>query len=201
MKKLGFLLLLIAVSVGLLMPLAQVKLSGNQITTLTFADFRSDGEKTQNVLIRKEDNPVRINFRARYKVGAKLPPVKLPIMVKISDANGTLIATVISFKTDGFDTGPEQPKVAGSQSLVFDAQNDGLHRISMAFAPQPANSNILLPDVEDITAEVIANTSEEENPYQIPAIVLGILGFYLIIRSRRRNKSEPNQPRWGRGSS
>lgn len=201
MKKLGFLLILIGVVVGVLMPLAQVKLSGTEITTLSFADFRDDGVESQDLLIRKEDNPVRINFRAKYKVGAQLPPLKLPITVKISDVDGTLIGTIISFKTDGFDTGPEQPKAAGSQSLVFDVQNDGLHRISMAFAPQPGNSNILKPDVEEITAKFIANTSEEENPYRIPAAVLGILGFYLIVRSRRGQKREPKKHRWGRGSS
>lgn len=201
MKKLGFLLILIGVVVGLLMPLAQVKLSGTEITTLSFADFRDDGVESQDLLIRKEDNPVRINFRAKYKVGAQLPPLKLPITVKISDVDGTLIGTIISFKTDGFDTGPEQPKAAGSQSLVFDVQNDGLHRISMAFATQPGNSNILKPDVEEITAKFIANTSEEENPYKIPAAVLGILGFYLIVRSRRGQKREPKKHRWGRGGS
>jgi len=201
MKKLGFLLILIAVGVGILMPLAQVKFSGTEITTLTFADFRVEGVKAQNLLIRKEDNPVRINFRAKYKVGAQLPPVKLPITVKISDADGTLIGTVISFKTDGFNTGPEQPKVAGSQSIVFDVQNEGLHRISMAFAPQPANSNILKPDVEEITAKFIANTSEQENPYKIPAAVMGILGFYLIVRSKRGKKDQIIKPRWGRGGS
>lgn len=199
MKKLGLLLILIAVGVGILMPLAQVKLSGTEITTLTFSDFRDDGVKTQNLLIRKEDNPVRINFRAKYKVGAQLPPVKLPVTVKLSDADGTLIGTIISFKTDGFETGPEQPKVAGSKSLVFDVQNDGLHSISMAFAPQPANSNILNPDVEEITAKFIANTSEQENPYTIPAAVLGILGFYLIVRSRKGKQREPKKHRWGRG--
>jgi len=201
MKKLGFLLILIALCVGVLMPLVQVKLSGTEIITLSFSNFRGDGVKAQNLLIRKEDNPVRINFRAKYKVGAKLPPVKLPITVKISDTDGTLIGTIISFKTDGFDTGPEQPKVAGSQSLVFDVQNEGLHRISMEFAPQPANSNILQPDVEEITAKFIANTSEQENPYKIPAAVLGLLGFYLIVRSRRHKKSEPKKRRWGRRGS
>jgi hypothetical protein len=201
MKKLGFLFILIGLVVGILLPLAQVKLSGTEITTLSFADFRNEGTETQNLLIRKEDNPVRINFRARYKVGAQLPPVKLPITVKISDADGTLIGTIISFKTDGFETGPEQPKVAGSQSLVFDVQNDGLHLVSMAFAPQPGNSNVLRPDVEEITAKFIANTSEQENPYRIPAAVLGILGFYLIVRSRRGQKREPKKHRWGRGGS
>lgn len=201
MKKLGFLLILIGLVVGILLPLAQVKFSGTEITTLSFADFRDDGSESQSLLIREEDNPVRINFRARYKVGAQLPPVKLPITVKISDADGTLIGTIISFKTDGFETGPELPKVVGSQSLVFDVQNDGLHRISMAFAPQPGNSNILMPDVAEITAKFIANTSEQENPYRIPAAVLGILGFYLIVRSKRGNKSEPRKRRWGRSGS
>lgn len=201
MKKLGFILILIALAIGMLLPLVQVKLSGTEITTLSFSDFRNDGIEAQNLLIRTEDNPVRINFRARYKVDAQLPPVKLPITVKISDAGGTLIGTIISFKTDGFDTGPEQPKVAGSQSLVFDVQKDGLHRISMEFAPQSGNSNILRPDVEEITAQFIANTSEQENPYKIPAAVLGILGFYLIVRSRRGQKSEPKKRRWGRGGS
>lgn len=201
MRKLGFLLILIALGVGVLMPLVLVKLSGTEITTLSFSNFRGNGVKAQNLLIRKEDNPVRINFRAQYKVGAKLPPVKLPVTVKVSDSDGTLIGTIISFKTDGFDTGPEQPKVAGSQSLVFDVQNDGLHRISMEFAPQPGNSNILQPDVEEITAKFTANTSEQDNPYKIPSVVLGLLGFYLIIRSRRGKKDEPGKPRWGRGGS
>lgn len=201
MKKLGIVLILIALGIGVLMPLLQVKYSGTEITTLSFSDIRSGGGEAQTLLIRKEDTPVRINFRARYKVGAQLPPVKLPVTVKVSDADGTLIGTIISFKTDGFDTGPEQPKVAGSQSLVFEVQNEGLHRISMEFAPQPGNSNILRPDVEEITAKFIANTNDEDNPYRIPAAVLGILGFYLIVRSRRGKKGGPKKLRWGRGAS
>lgn len=201
MKKLGLIFILIAFGVVVLMPLAQVKLSGTEITTLTFTGLRGGEAETQNVLIRKEDNPVRVNFRAKYKVGAQLPPVKLPITVKVSDSDGTLIGTIVSFKTDGFDTGPEQPKVAGSQSLVFEVQKEGLHRISMEFAPQPANSNILRPDVEEITARFMANTSRQETPYKIPAAVLGILGFYLVIRSRKDKKSTPRKRHWGRGGS
>ena len=201
MKKLGFIFITLAILIGLILPWAKLNFTGNEIGTLTFPNFRGDGIKTQSLLIRKEDSPVRVRFRAKYKVGGLLPPVKIPITVKVSDIAGTLIGTIISFPTNGFETGPEQPKVRGSSPLVFEIQNDGLHHLNLSFAKNKNNGNILKPDVEEISATFIANSAELQTPYKIPAAILGMLGLDLIVRSRKKGNTKPKMPRWGRGGS
>ncbi len=200
MKKLGLVFIGLAILIGLILPWAQIKFKGNEIGTLVFFDFRGDGIKTQTLLIRKKDNPIRISFNAKYKVGGLLPPVKIPITAKIADRNGTLIATIISFSTKGIDTGSEQPKVRGGNGLVFNVQQDGLHALNLAFAANANDGNIKRPDVEEISAKFIANAGAVNNSFTIPATILGVLGFYLLIRSRRQRKDDqPTKQRWGRG--
>jgi hypothetical protein len=200
MKKIGLLLIVIALSIGLVLPWAKLNFDENVVSEVSFPEFHKTGKAEQTVLLTKADNPLRIRFVARYKVGGLLPPVKIPLQVKLSDRDGTLIGAIISFPTNGIDTGTEQPKTRSGTHLLATVQHDGLHKLEIEFAPNKNNNGIEKPDVDVITASFVANAAPVENQYQIPALILGLLGFYLLIRSRRSGKSKAkSQPhKWGR---
>lgn len=198
MKKLGFLLIVIALCIGLLLPWANLNFNENVVSEISFPDFHKTGKAEQTVLLTKADNPLRIRFRAKYKIGGLLPPVKIPVQVKLSDRDGTLIGAIISFPTNGIDTGTEQPKARSGTHLLATVQHDGLHKLELEFAPNKNNNGIEKPDVDTITVSFVANAEPLDNQFQLPALILGLLGFYLIIRSRRKSKPKAKTHKWGR---
>ncbi len=214
MRKIGFLFIVIAIGVGLLLPWAQLNFQGEEIAQVKFEYFNTTSSSENQplesskpppentVLLKRSDNPVRIRFFAEYKIGGLLPPVKIPMTVKLSDKDGTLIGAIISFSTKGHGGGPDQPKVRSGTNVDVTVQNDGLHKLHLSFAPNKNNNGIISPDVERITASFIANASSVNTDYRIPALILAFVGGYLIVRSRKkRGDSEPKKPRWGRGVS
>ncbi len=200
MKKLGLLLIAIAIVIGLLLPWAQLNFEGEEIAQVNFPDFNQTSLSEGTVLLKTDDNPVRIRFFAEYKVGGLLPPLKIPVTVKLSDKDGTLIGAIISFSTKGHGGGPDQPKVRSGTNIDVSVQNDGLHKLQLEFAPNKNNNGIINPDVDNITATFIANASPVNQPYKIPAVILAMVGFYLIVRSRKKRKDTHIKPRWGRGA-
>lgn len=201
MRKLGFIFILIALGIGLLLPWAQLNFDGEEVATINFPDFNRSEISEGTVLLKAEDNPVRIRFFAEYKVGGQLPPLKIPVTVKLSDKDGTLIGAIISFSTKGHGGGPDQPLVRSGTNIDVTVQNDGLHKLQLEFAPNKNNNGILKPDIDNITATFVANASSLNEAYRFPALILGLVGFYLIVRSRRKRGGEPPQkPRWGRGA-
>jgi len=202
MKKLGFLFVLIALGVGVLLPWAQLNFEGEEVASLTFPNFNIIGGGEQTFLLKQADNPMRIRFSANYKVGGLLPPLEVPIQVKLSDKDGTLVAAIISFPTKARDSGPEQATVRSGTNLNVKLQNDGLHKLQLVFAPNNNNRGIKNPDVESIKASFIADAGAVNDSYQLPALILGLVGFYLIVRSRKQRKENaPKKHRWGRGAS
>ena len=200
MKKLGLLLIAIAIAIGLLLPWAQLNFEGEEIAQVNFPDFNQTSLSEGTVLLKTDDNPVRIRFFAEYKVGGLLPPLKIPVTVKLSDKDGTLIGAIISFSTKGHGGGPDQPKVRSGTNIDVSVQNDGLHKLQLEFAPNKNNNGIINPDLDNITATFIANASPVNQPYKIPAVILAMVGFYLIVRSRKKRKDTHIKPRWGRGA-
>lgn len=200
MKKLGLLLIAIAIAIGLLLPWAQLNFEGEEIAQVNFPDFNQTSLNEGTVLLKTDDNPVRIRFFAEYKVGGLLPPLKIPVTVKLSDKDGTLIGAIISFSTKGHGGGPDQPKVRSGTNIDVSVQNDGLHKLQLEFAPNKNNNGIINPDVDNITATFIANASPVNQPYKIPAVILAMVGFYLIVRSRKKTKDTHKKPRWGCGA-
>ena len=199
MRIIGFLFIIAGIVVGLLLPWAQLNFDGEEIAELKFASFNQTGAGEATVLLKAADNPVRIRFFAEYKVGGLLPPLKIPIQVKLSDKDGTLVGAIISFSTKGHGGGPDQPRVRSGNNIDVTVQNDGLHKLQLEFAPNKNNNGIEKPDIDTITASFIANASPVIDDYKIPAAILALVGFYLILRSRRRRDQPPNKPRWGRG--
>jgi hypothetical protein len=171
----------------------------NWFAELRFPAFNQKGTGEATVLLKVTDNPVRIRFSAQYKVDGLLPPIKIPIQVKLRDKDGTLVGAIISFSTKGHGGGPDQPKVRSGTNLEVKVQNDGLHKLELSFAPNKNNNGIEKPDIDTITASFIANASAVNDSYKIPAAILALVGFYLIIRSRRGDKKETKKYRWGRG--
>lgn len=209
MRMLGILLIVIAVGIGLILPWAQINLEGEEVATLEFPGFSRKGKGEGTVLLQTQDNPLRIRFSIRYLNDALLPPVKIPVFAKVSDRNGTLIGTVISFPTQGRSTGPEQDVIRAGSSLDLVIQNNGLHKLELERAPNNGDNGISNPAIESITARFIANASPVNDQYKIPALILGLTGFYLLVRSRRRkdggddSRGDPPKPkpRWGRGAA
>ena len=121
----------------------------------------------------------------------------------ITDRDGTLLTGVISFPTQGIETGPEQPKVRGSQALEFGIINNGEHELYLELAPNQNDGGVLRPDIEGISATVIANAPAINEDYKSLAAVMALAGFYLLVRSRKRKKESGGKidppPRWGRG--
>lgn len=198
MKKLGFLFIVMGIAIGLLLPWAQLNFQGGEVAELSFPAFNQKGSGEATVLLKVADNPVRLRFSAQYKVDGLLPPIKIPIEVKLSDKDGTLIGAIISFSTKGHGGGPDQPKVRSGTNLEVKVQNDGLHKLQLSFAPNK-NNGIEKPDIDTITASFIANANAVNESYKIPAAILALVGFYLILRSRRGRDEKPKKRRWGRG--
>lgn len=201
MRVVGIMFLLAGLGLGLLWPWAQANFGGNELEKLEFSNLRNGGEVvTFNAT--QADNPIRIRFQAKYLVGAKLPPVKIPVKVLITDREGALLTGVISFPTQGINTGPEQGSVRGSKSLNFNILNEGEHQLALSLAPNSNDGGIARPDIDRVSATVVANAPEITDDYKALSAVLALVGFYLLMRSRRRKKDEGRidpPKRWGRG--
>jgi hypothetical protein len=205
MRILGVLLILTGLGLGIIWPWAQLNLLGNEKANLKFGSLAGSQPEQQEVTLTRADNPVRMRFRASYKVGGKLPPLKIPVKVVITDAEGTLLNGVISFPTDGIEQGPEQPKARGSRPLEFNILNDGPHIVYLQLLDNANSGGIAKPDIENISLTVITNAPEVRDDFKAVSAVLALAGFYLMVRSRRRSKKDRHASRaattrkWGRG--
>ena len=202
MRVFGLLLLACGIAVGAIWPWAQLHFLGNELGKLEFSGLRQGKSEPQSIVLTRDNNRVRIRFQASYLVGAKLPPVKIPVRVVITDLDGTLLSGIVSFPTKGDETGPEQQKVRGSTPLEFGVINDGEHMITLSLAPNPNNGGILVPDIAEVSATVVANAPELRDDYKALAAALALAGIYVLLRSRRKKPGDPpnsTPARWGRG--
>jgi len=199
MRLIAILCILGGVGVGFIWPWAQLNFFNDEITRIELSGLRENGSTEAILELKKSDNPVRVRFQASFLVGARLPPLRIPLYAKVSDKDGTLFATVINLPTKGIESGPQQEKVRVSQSLNLNVQNDGPHALSLSFAPNDNDGGIERPDVANITAIFIRNAGSVFDQYSLPGGMVAIFGFYLLTRSRRKRKSPNDKPRWGRG--
>lgn len=204
MRILGGVLILFALGIGVLWPWAQITLGGNELAKLEYSNIRASAE-TLSLNLTQDHNPVRIRFQAKYLVDGKLPPTKIPVRVLITDREGALLTGKISFATQGIATGPEQGKVRGSQPIEFNVLNDGEHNLLLELAINSHNGGIIRPDIDTVTATVIANAPAINDDYKALSAVLALVGFYLFVRAKRRKRtkggSTPPQQHWGRGDN
>ncbi|MEL7429477.1 MAG: hypothetical protein AAFN43_05715 [Pseudomonadota bacterium] len=202
MRTLGILFLFMAAGLGLIWPWAQINFLGREVGTLEFGALRGPIAERQVLELTQSDNPVRIRFQAEYKIDGRLPPVKIPVKTVITDVDGTLLSGMISFPTQGIETGPRQEKVRGSQPLNFSVINDGKHELFLELAANPNDGGIARPDIAGITATVIANAPAINEDYKSFAAILALAGVYLLVRSRKRKTGNGGRidppPRWGR---
>ena len=201
MRAIGVVLFLAGLGLGFLWPWAQLNFGGSKFDELKFTQLRNGGE-VLGFNVTKADNPLRIRFQIKYLVGATLPPQKIPMKVLITDREGALLTGVISFSTHGIDAGPEQGTIRGSKSLNFEVLNAGEHQLALSLAPNPNDGGIARPDIDTVTATVVANAPALNDDYKALAAVLSLLGFYLFMRSRRRRNNDGEKappPKWGRG--
>ncbi len=196
------LLIVIAACIGLLWPWAQLNFLGNRIAEFEFDKIQGLENWQQVIELSQADNPVRIRLKTSYQVGAKLPPLKVPVKVMISDAQGTLLSGTVSFPTRGISTGPELEKVRGSQGLEFDVLNNGNHAILVSLAPNSNNGGILKPAIGKISAIVVGNAPELNDDHKALAAIIALCGLYLVVRNRRRKtgaKARSKNRIWGKG--
>ncbi len=199
MKFVAFIMIAAGIAIGALWPWVQLNYMGRDLGSLKFQQPRPEAQSHESLVLTRDDNPVRIRFRAIYMLEAKLPPVKIPVKVVISDRQGTFLSGVISFSTKGLGTGPERPTVRAGTPLEFSVINDGEHTIELSLAENPNDGGILIPDIDHVTASVIANASELDENYKALAAILALCGFYVLVRSRRSRKKVADKPNhWGR---
>ena len=202
MRAIGFALIVIAAAIGALWPWVQLNFFGNKIKDFEL-DQIQNGRVWQHVIqLSETDNPVRLRLRASYIVDAKLPPLKVPVKVDISDKEGPLLTGILSFPTQGITTGPDQDPVRGSQALKFNVINDGDHALLVSLAPNPNDGGIATPAISSISASVVGNAPELNDDHKALAAIVGLSGLYLIIRFRRKKSARGAQAgkrKWGRG--
>ena len=201
MRAIGIIMFLAGLVLGFLWPWVQLNFGGEELEKLQFTQLRSGGEVI-SFHATKADNPLRIRFQIKYLIGATLPPQKIPMKVLITDREGALLTGVISFNTQGIEAGPEQGKIRGSKSLNFEVLNEGEHQLALSLAPNPNDGGIARPDIDTVTATVVAKAPALSDDYKALAAVLALLGFYLFMRSKRRRKDDSKNappPQWGRG--
>lgn len=202
MRLAALLAFVVAAALGIIWPWAQLNMIGEPLMEMQFSKPEPDTAQYREFELSKSESPVRIRFQALFTPGASLPPIKVPVKVTVADTKGTLIAATLSFPTKGIETGPEQVKIRGSQPLQFEIQNDGRHVLYLSLAPNPNDGGIKSPGISGITASVLANAPEIHNDYKAISAAFGVLGVYLLLRSRRRkprSKGNSNNQRWGRG--
>ena len=201
MRKLAIFLIIAGFGLSIFLSWGQVNLFAERIDELEFTELQGTWPQGRKLELNQSDNPIRVQFQARYMVDGRLPPVRLPIKVVITDREGTLVSATLSFPTQGIKTGPEQPTVRGSQPVIFNVLNDGEHTIYMTLAAMPENSLTNSPDVDAITATILGNAHDIPEEYRLLGVIIALLGFYLLSRSRRRRKPPypPKKPKWGRG--
>lgn len=205
MRVFGLLLLLAGMSLGILWPWAQVNFLGDRGQSVTFGELKGHAPEQRQLFLTRDQNPVRIRFQAAYKVGAKLPPQKIPVNVEITDSDGILLTGTISFSTQGIGTGPEQPKVKASTPLNFKVLNDGPHDIYLTLASNVNDGGIKVSGIDKITATIVANAPVIRDDFKALSAAMALAGFYLIVRSRGRRrkgntkKTRENPRQWGRG--
>jgi len=198
LKKLGILFLFAGIALGIIYPWAKVNFLGKEITQVQLTNLNFNAKQSATFELGRADNPVRARFLIKYKRDAYLPPVSIPVFTRIDGPGNLTLATTITFPTDGRTTAPEQGKIVSGSSFDFEVKGDGLHKISLELAPNRNAGITKKPDIENITVKFIANAAPTENPFEIWAVVLGALGFYLMLRGRR-GREKPKQSRWGRG--
>ncbi len=188
MRKFAFLLIVAGLGIGAIWPWAQGNFLNDEIERVSMTGLRENGSVEAIVNLKTSDNPVRIRFLATFLPDGKLPPVRLPLTAKISDRQGTLLAGIVSFATDGLTTGPELPTQSGSQALNLTVVNDGPHALSLTFAENAGDGGISRPDIEKVSATFIRNARVIDDQYTLAGFIVAMLGFYLLVRSRRSGK-------------
>ncbi len=200
MRVVAFLLLIGGVAAGVIWPWIQMNWMGDPIGELTLYE-RNSGWQDITIVLSIAENPVRMRFEARTLPDGKLPPINIPIAVRIRDADGPLVAAIINLPAKGRETGPEGGLISGVSSPVFRVQKTGEHVLTAAFAPNPNDGNITKPDLASVKVTFIANAAEPDETHKVPAAVAVLFGVYLLFRTRKRKKrkEKPEDMKWGRG--
>ena len=180
MRPLGLLLIFAAICLGLLWPWYQINFQGREVETLQFGNLQSTIVERQTITLTKQDNPVRVRFLASFLVGGKLPPIKLPIKVVITDREGTLLVGIVSFPTKGRTTGPELEPIRAGTLLNFSVLNDGEHEVFLELAPNENDGAILKPALSGVAATFVANAPALQDNFRFLAIVLALAGVYTV---------------------
>jgi len=211
MRKLALLLLLAGLALVVLRPWLQTGFSGNEIASFNLFERKGEGWKSAAVTLSPSDNPFRLRINASFVVDAKTRPVKLPLKVRISGADGVVLDGTVSLKTDLQGAAPEGQKVKSITAPVFAIVNGGEYLIEVGVDADAPNYDLQDPGLSAVNANIAGNVTEADDGYLLPGVVMIVLGISFLARKRRKrpagteqavNQTGParkkRKSRWGR---
>ncbi len=199
MRKLALLLILAGLALVVLRPWLQTGFSGNEIASFNLFERQGEGWKSAAVTLSPSDNPFRLRINASFVVDAKIRPVKLPLKVRISGADGVVLDGTVSLKTDLQGAAPEGQKVKSITAPVFAIVNGGEYLIEVGVADDAPNYGLHDPGVSVVDGIIAGNVIEADDDYLLPGVVMIGLGVFILARKRRKKPAGNTQTKGRRG--
>ena len=197
MRLFSLLLIVIGLGGAVLIPWYQSNFTGYEVTSQTV--YRPETGPTEFSLeLSPRLNPLRVVLEVRFQPGQKLASRTLDFQLLVSQAETPVLKARLEVPTAARGA-PEGDQITGMNSPVFPVANDGIYTISVTPIESDARQTETLANVVSVTAKVRAKVTEPVLDFQWQGIMLAILGFYLLMRTRRQKRAEQSgEQRWGR---
>lgn len=194
-----FALALIVIGLGgaVLIPWYQSNFTGYEVTTQTVY-HPATGPTGFSLELSPKLNPLRVVLETRFQPGQKLAARTLDFQLLVSQQETTVLKARLEVPTAARGA-PEGDQITGMNSPVFPVADDGVYTISVTPIKSDTRQIETLANVVSVTAKVRAKVTEPVLDFQWQGIMLAILGFYLLMRSRRRRRQDQSEgQKWGR---